>query len=108
MIEVNQLKQAHPGGLLNTDVDFANCQFCFDSFCSERLWSYSSTDSAAYSSAHFGQNSAIIIALDDVACTAYESRLIDCLYDSNITDCTHSQDAGVQCVPRELHNHAHI
>ena len=62
------------------------------------------TDSTAYSSAHFGQNSAIIIALDDVACTVYESRLIDCPYDSNTVDCTHSQDAGVQCVARELHS----
>ena len=58
----------------------------------------------AYSSAHFGQNSAIIIALDDVACTVYESRLIDCPYDSIVADCTHSQDAGVQCVTRELNN----
>ena len=60
------------------------------------------TDSTAYYSAYFGQNSAVIIALDDVACTVYESRLIDCLYDSHIADCTHSEDAGVQCVPREL------
>ena len=62
------------------------------------------TDSSAYSSAHFGQNSAIIIALDDVACTVSESRLIDCPYDSNTADCTHSEDAGVQCVARELHS----
>ena len=61
-------------------------------------------DSTAYSSAHFGQNSAIIIALDDVACTVSESRLIDCPYDSNTADCTHSQDAGVQCVARELYS----
>ena len=61
------------------------------------------TDSTAYFNAHFGQNSAIIIALDDVACTVYESRLIDCPYDNNTADCTHSQDAGVQCVARELY-----
>ena len=42
--------------------------------------------------------------MDDVACTVYESRLIDCPYDSHIADCTHSEDAGVQCVARELHN----
>ena len=60
------------------------------------------TDSTAYSSAHFGQNNDVIIALDDVACTVYESRLIDCPYDNNVADCTHSQDAGVQCVAREL------
>ena len=61
------------------------------------------TDSTAYFNAHFGQNNAIIIALDDVACTVYESRLIDCPYDTHIADCTHSQDAGVQCVPRKRH-----
>ena len=42
--------------------------------------------------------------MDDVACTVYESRLIDCPYDSNVADCSHSQDAGVQCVARELHS----
>ena len=66
------------------------------------------TDSTAYSSAHFGQNGAVIIALDDVACTVYESRLVDCPYDSNVADCTHSEDAGVQCVPRTLHSHRYI
>ena len=104
MTEVNQLKKAHLGGLLNMH-RCGFCQFCFDAFCSERLLSYSSTDSTAYSNAHFGQNSDIIIALDDVACTVYESRLIDCPYDSHIADCTHSEDAGVQCVPRELSSH---
>ena len=38
----------------------------------------------------------------------YESRLIDCPYDSHVADCTHSQDAGVQCVARELHSHRYI
>ena len=66
------------------------------------------TDSTPYSNAHFGQNSAIIIALDNVACTVYESRLIDCPYDSHVADCTHSEDAGVQCVARELHGHKYL
>ena len=65
-------------------------------------------DSTAYSSAHFGQNSAVIIALDDVACTVYESRLIDCPYDSHIADCTHSEDAGVQCVPSKLLSRTYV
>ena len=72
--------------------------------CDDCMPLFICTDSTAYSSAHFGPNSAIIIALDDVACTVYESRLIDCPYDSHIADCTHSQDAGVQCVARELHS----
>ena len=66
------------------------------------------TDSTPYSNAHFGQNSAIIIALDNVACTVYESRLINCPYDSNVADCTHSDDAGVGCVARELHGHKYL
>ena len=60
------------------------------------------TDSTAYSNAHFGPDATIIIGLDDVACTAYDSRLIDCPHDSNTSDCSHSDDAGVQCVPREF------
>ena len=66
------------------------------------------TDSTAHFGAHFGQNNDIIIALDDVACTVYEPRLIDCPYDSNTADCTHSHDAGVQCVARELHGYINI
>ena len=66
------------------------------------------TDSTPYSNAHFGQNSDIIIALDNVACTVYESRLIDCPYDSDVSDCTHSHDAGVRCVARELHGHKYL
>ena len=60
-------------------------------------------DATSYSNAHFGQNPNIIIALDDVTCTTAQSRLIDCAYDSNTGDCSHSDDAGVQCVPREFH-----
>ena len=65
--------------------------------------SFCCADATAYSNAHFGQNPNIIIALDDVTCTAAQSSLIDCAYDSNTGDCSHSDDAGVQCVPREFH-----
>ena len=61
-----------------------------------------SVDATAYSNAHFGQDTSIIIALDDVACTTAQSRLIDCTYDSNTADCSHTDDAGVACVAREL------
>ena len=61
-----------------------------------------SADAAAYSNAHFGQDTSIIIALDDVACTTAQSRLIDCTYNGN-TDCSHTEDAGVACVARECH-----
>jgi len=60
------------------------------------------TDAIAYSDAHFGQDVTIIIALVDVACTVYESRLIDCPHDNNTGSCSHSDDAGAECVPREL------
>jgi len=60
------------------------------------------TDATAHSNAAYGQNTNIIIALDDVACTTAQSRLIDCTYDSNTGDCSHSDDAGVTCVAREF------
>ena len=59
-------------------------------------------DATAFTNANFGQGT-LPILLDDVACTVYESRLIDCPYSSHTSDCTHSLDAGVQCVARELH-----
>lgn len=54
----------------------------------------------AYSSAHFGQGT-VPILLDDVACTGYESRLIDCRYDPFTYDCRHYEDAGVRCQGKE-------
>ena len=61
------------------------------------------TDATAYGNAHFSSDATIIIALDDIACTPYESRLIDCPHDLNTADCSHSEDAGVQCVASMLH-----
>ena len=60
----------------------------------------SHADSTAYSSAYFGQESTIIIAMDDVACTGSEATLFSCPHTSS-HNCTHAQDAGIQCVPRE-------
>lgn len=37
------------------------------------------------------------IVLDNVACTGTETRLIDCMFDSHTADCSHIEDAGVQC-----------
>ena len=68
------------------------------------LFSYKRPDATAYSSANFGQGT-VPILLDDVACTVYESRLIDCPYSSHTSDCTHSLDAGVRCVARKLHSY---
>lgn len=58
----------------------------------------STAGSTAYSLAYFGQGSGTIY-LDNVACTGSESRLIDCSYDSDTTDCGHHEDAGVRCLP---------
>ena len=57
-------------------------------------------DSTAYSSAHFGQGSTIIIAMDDVGCTGSEATLFSCIHTTSHS-CTHAEDAGVQCVQRE-------
>ena len=57
-------------------------------------------DSTAYSSAHFGQGSDINIAMDDVDCTGSEASLFSCTHTTS-HNCAHTQDAGVQCVPRE-------
>ena len=51
--------------------------------------------------AHFGQGSGTIY-LDDVACTGSESRLIDCTYDPDTSDCNHGEDAGIRCIPSEI------
>ena len=56
------------------------------------------TEVLAYTNAHFGQ-AQLPILLDDVACTGSESRLVDCPYDNNTGDCSHSQDAGTRCHP---------
>ena len=56
------------------------------------------TEVFAYTNAHFGQ-AQLPILLDDVSCTGSESRLVDCPYDSNTGDCSHSQDAGTRCHP---------
>ena len=71
-------------------------------YCTALLCNFCFTDATAHSNAAYGQNADIIIALDDLACTTAQSRLIDCTYDSNTADCSHSDDAGVACVAREF------
>ena len=53
-------------------------------------------DATAYTGARFGQG-LVPIFLDNVACQGPESRLIDCSHDDRTTDCSHSEDASVQC-----------
>ena len=54
------------------------------------------TDAIAYSGAFFGAGSGPI-HLDDVACTGSEAALMNCSYDPITSDCSHFEDAGVQC-----------
>ena len=56
-------------------------------------------DASAIPFARFGPGSGPIL-LDDVACTGFEDRLIDCRYDSNTGDCSHPNDASVRCQPK--------
>ena len=55
-----------------------------------------SPDAIAYSGAFFGLGSGPI-HLDDVACTGSEAALVNCTYDRHTSDCSHYEDAGVQC-----------
>ncbi|PIK48343.1 putative deleted in malignant brain tumors 1 protein-like [Apostichopus japonicus] len=41
-----------------------------------------------------------IIRLDEVSCSGSETSLIDCNYQT-IHDCSHSEDAGVVCIPKD-------
>ena len=56
------------------------------------------SDSSRFGSGASTQN----IWLDDVACRGSESRLIDCSYDGNTADCSHSEDVGIVCTNGEL------
>ena len=55
-----------------------------------------SPDAIAYSGAFFGAGSGPI-HLDDVRCIGSEAALINCTYDPSTVDCSHFEDAGVQC-----------
>ena len=56
-----------------------------------------SSDSIALDSAFYGTGSGYI-ALDEVRCTGYEDRLIDCVSNAlGDNDCSHFEDASVIC-----------
>ena len=52
----------------------------------------------AFIGGHFGEGTGAIW-LDRVQCTGTERRLTDCVNSGENNFCTHSQDAGVRCVP---------
>ena len=63
------------------------------------------TGAVALPRARFGQGNDVPILLDDLRCAGTESRLIDCPY-TTIDNCTHSEDASVNCTTR-MHNSIH-
>lgn len=56
-----------------------------------------SADATAFGLAFYGQGSGPIV-LDDVACVGTETNILSCPFDNVTTDCTHREDAGVQCM----------
>ena len=68
---------------------------------------FCSTDVEAINNISFGETQ-LPILLDDVSCTGSESRLLDCPYNSNTSDCSHSQDAGTRCHPSMFEYIQHI
>ena len=66
------------------------------SLCIRKTYIHTYAGATPYSFALYGNGSGLI-HLDDVNCRGSESRLIDCPYDNNTNDCTHSEDAGVYC-----------
>lgn len=55
-------------------------------------------DAIAHRVATFGRGTCLSILLDSVTCSGSESRLLDCPSNPvGVHDCSHSEDAGVQC-----------
>lgn len=66
----------------------------------------STTDAVAWSNAAFGQGTGPIL-LHNVACRGLESRLYDCPFDGiEVSQCRHSQDAGVTCRAGNVKGHS--
>ena len=42
------------------------------------------------------------ILLDNVNCLGMESTILECQYDTRTYDCSHYQDAGIECLPCKL------
>ena len=57
------------------------------------------TDATAFAGGRFGQGTGPIF-VDNTACSGNEPRLLNCGYDTDTTDCTHAEDAGLRCSGR--------
>ena len=53
---------------------------------------------SVYHSSYFGPGDGDVL-MDNVECVGNEARLLDCPFKGwgNLTDCTHEEDAGVEC-----------
>ena len=70
---------------------------CHSHFSTPRVLSVAtSTGFSHYILAHFGEGTGPVL-LSDIACMGSEAKLTDCSY-SYANSCTHSQDAGVDCL----------
>ena len=49
-----------------------------------------------FTNAHFGEGTGPI-AYTNVACSGIESSLLDCDYSTDVSTCTHGDDAGASC-----------
>ena len=54
----------------------------------------------AWSGGSFGEGDGLDIVLDDLQCNGDEGNLLECGHSGwGVSDCLHSQDAGVECHP---------
>ena len=57
----------------------------------------------AYYSSYFGRGVGLI-HLDEVRCSGFEPKLLDCLHSTQLTHCDHRDDAGVKCSSEMVDN----
>ena len=69
-----------------------------NSLCSVVVTNTSLLGVIQYWNAYYGQRTGAIL-LDRVVCSLSESRLLDCIYTNETSDCRHSYDAGLSCQP---------
>ena len=79
-----------------TNIKHRNCAYYKIIILNNIILLHYNIGAVARINAYYGQGTAPIL-LDNVGCSGTESRLIDCTYDSNTTDCSHSDDAGARC-----------
>ena len=70
------------------------------------LLCFSTPVAVAITSSLYGEINGQIL-LNDVECTGMETSILQCAHSSNTTDCSHSDDAGVQCIGEFLAGNVH-